>query len=112
MDEFKGTPGPWRFSLSKRRAYISGVHWDNFAKVVVKMETEKIYSVQGIANAKLIAAAPDLLSALQNLVHLHMCEQEGLSSGQPSPTDWMEAVDNASNAIGKALGREASDGTT
>ncbi len=38
-------------------------------------------------------------SALERLVHLHLCEQEGLSSGQPTPAMWLEAVDNASNAL-------------
>lgn len=54
-------------------------------------------------DARLIAAAPCLLKALQDLVHLHACEQEGISSGQPSPTDWLLAVDKANEVITKAL---------
>jgi hypothetical protein len=60
-------------------------------------------------DAKLIAAAPELLAALQNLVHLHMCEQGGLSSGQPSPADWFKAVDQASQAITKAIGESCDE---
>jgi hypothetical protein len=37
--------------------------------------------------------------ALERLVHLHLCEQEGLSSGQPTPEMWMEAVNQASEAL-------------
>jgi hypothetical protein len=40
--------------------------------------------------------------ALERLVHLHLCEQEGLSSGQPTPEMWMEAVNQASEALQSA----------
>jgi hypothetical protein len=30
---------------------------------------------------------------------LHLCEQEGIGAGQPSPTDWLNAVDALSDAI-------------
>lgn len=52
----------------------------------------------------LISAAHDLLDALQKLVHLHLCEQEGISSGMPSKEQWIEAVDEATKAIQKAQG--------
>ena len=45
-----------------------------------------------------------LLEALKNLVHLHLCEQEGISSGMPTREQWLEAVDKASKAITKAEG--------
>ena len=53
-------------------------------------------------HTKLINAAPDLLEALLELVHLHQCEQEGLTSGQPSPEQWYKAVNKAEEAIKKA----------
>jgi hypothetical protein len=40
--------------------------------------------------------------ALERLVHLNLCEQEGLSSGQPTPEMWMEAVNQASEALQSA----------
>lgn len=55
------------------------------------------------ANAALVEAAPALLQALQNLVHLHSCEQEGLSSGQPTAGQWYYAVNEAEEAINKAI---------
>lgn len=55
-------------------------------------------------NRNLIAAAPDLLAALNRLVHLHLCEQEGISSGMPTVEDWYEAVETAEAAIEKAEG--------
>lgn len=40
-----------------------------------------------------------LLKASRHLTYLHACEQEGLSSGQPSPEDWYKAVNSVNNAI-------------
>jgi len=39
--------------------------------------------------------------ALQNLVHLHMCEQEGIESGQPTSEQWFKAVEDAEEALRK-----------
>ena len=41
----------------------------------------------------------ELREALEHLVHLHGCEQEGLLSGQPTPEQWYEAVELAEAAI-------------
>ena len=43
----------------------------------------------------------DYEKVLKQLVHLHLCEQEGISSGQPTPTQWFKAVDEASNILNK-----------
>ncbi|MBV5346974.1 hypothetical protein JZU46_01990 [bacterium] len=53
-------------------------------------------------HAALVEAAADLLESLQNLVHLHSCEQEGLLSGQPTAKQWIKAVNQAEKAIIKA----------
>lgn len=46
-----------------------------------------------------------LREAAEQLLHLHMCEQEGLSSGQPTREQWLKAVDNLSAALaGEAEG--------
>jgi|SRR5690625_3221987 len=47
-----------------------------------------------------------LESAASKLIDLHMCEMEGLSSGQPTPEEWMDAVDALSEAL-----KEQSDGS-
>lgn len=59
-------------------------------------------SIMTKEDAKLIVAAPDMLNALQELTHLHACEQEGIRSGQPTPEQWFEAVEKAGKAIQKA----------
>lgn len=43
----------------------------------------------------------ELEGAASKLAHLHMCEMEGLSSGQPTPEEWMDAVDALSEALRK-----------
>lgn len=46
--------------------------------------------------------AIDLLEALEEFIHLHMCGQEGLSSGQPTTEQWLKAVEKGEKAINKA----------
>lgn len=41
----------------------------------------------------------ELKKASQELVHLHACEQEGLSSGQPTPQQWFDTVNKLSVLI-------------
>ena len=40
-----------------------------------------------------------IISAFEYLLHLHSCEQEGITSGQPEPKDWFKAVDDAWDAL-------------
>lgn len=113
MGEFKGTPGPWIKDV--RKSKIMAIIPKLYGKRVVETNlitgtihdddcgNPKCCCVEEHANAQLIAAAPELLKALEDLVHLHMCEQEGLSSGQPSSSDWLKAVDQAIEAISKVV---------
>jgi hypothetical protein len=61
----KHTPGPWQLSRNQRntKARISGKEWEWFARIWVSIDGEP--SPEGEANARLIAAAPDMLAALQ-----------------------------------------------
>ena len=40
-----------------------------------------------------------IIDALEHLVFLHGCEQEGLESGMPTPEQWEQAVDAAHRAL-------------
>lgn len=40
-----------------------------------------------------------LLQAAKEILHLHMAEQEGISSGQPTRDQWLKAVDDLGEAI-------------
>lgn len=100
------TPGTWYAiyndeRIAKQPHWSVECHWPDTIAIAPFIR-DAYKEGEAEANAKLIAAAPDLLEALERLVHLHLCEQEGLSSGQPSPEDWHEAVERASQAINKA----------
>lgn len=62
------TPGPWtaHINLRKLRYDIHAESWRTLARVYLNDEPELLR--QGHANARLIAAAPDLLQACEALV--------------------------------------------
>ncbi len=67
----KHTPGPWEIHQIKSkdrehpsRVYISGEGWHCLASVIVRLFGRKEGRPEGLANMRLIAAAPDLLAAL------------------------------------------------
>ena len=70
MREFKHTPGPWEAAAasgygSPRTLFIRRVEDDvSIADNIIDPETDK----PSEANARLLAAAPDLLEALQNCI--------------------------------------------
>jgi len=43
----------------------------------------------------------ELVAALSKFVHLHGCEQEGLSSEQPTPQQWFDCVNEAIEILEK-----------
>ena len=72
MNKIKHTPGPWKFEHSEdidlpNHVAISANTHTMLAQVVWKMENDE-YSPQCEANARLIAAAPDLLEALEAII--------------------------------------------
>ena len=100
MKEFKGTPGPWRFdeqtTLSGGQVFYiaqddNAKYTPNYSDVSQTCSGE-LKHIQK-ANAQLIAAAPDLLEALQKLVGIN---------GNRSEPEYVQAR----AAINKALGEE------
>lgn len=93
------TPGPWRVSEgrhNKNWALISAPRWEDFARVVIRMDGDEMDFATGVANARLIAAAPDLLAACKALM------PEGWDEGH---MDHMPGIKLARLAIAKAEGR-------
>ncbi|MBE3480690.1 hypothetical protein IM295_05115 [Enterobacter cloacae complex sp. P14RS] len=97
MKEFNGTPGPWVVDVDGVDA-----RWniDSLGRVSVaitnQVANDKDWAVRD-ANTKLIAAAPDLLAALQLIISYHddgKCELHH------------EDVEMARATISKALGEE------
>jgi len=99
MKDFKGTPGPWVASKTDRS--IGPVSWDDDQSygMILSCAWVEFDFDEGIqqANANLIAAAPDLLAALQLIISYHDDGNCELHS---------EDVAMARAAISKALGEE------
>lgn len=130
MKDLKITKGEWWPCCKDTRPHFIFVGEED--KVVCAMSSNEkdsdnyeplmaeVSMVERIANAALIADAGNaaqicgllpsellkqrdkLLEALKELVHLHGCEQEGLLSGQPTPEQWLKAVEKAEMVINKA----------
>ena len=100
MKEFKGTKGEWKVKILR---YIAG-------EIFVMVEDIQIvrialnnytYKKKALRNAKLIAAAPELLKALQELKQ-HVI----LNGGKWEEKQPLSLYDNVDNAINKALNDE------
>ena len=91
------TPGPWtigRFPQSDDRVYISGRTWQNFAEVC--SHASGFDQPEAAANARLIAAAPELLAAVRAFVQW----DEGNQSGRALN----DAIRTARAALARAEG--------
>jgi len=104
MRKFEGTKNQWRLSLTGAEVTTSRLGILEGSKSICTLNTFGKNDDEVIANGRLIAAAPGLLEAAMTLEHYHDCEQEGLTSGQPTPQEWITAVDRLTEAIDKALG--------
>lgn len=95
------TQGPWYATpnLEWRHAKwrignVPGVPWEHAGEIAY---------VKGEANARLIAAAPELLEALEDL----MAQQNGPPLSLPRHAGrWQKAMGNAQQTIAKARGQE------
>lgn len=67
MTDVKHTPGPWVVNQDEDKNYrsIGSAGWYGLAQVVVRFEGERNDDVTGLANARLIAAAPEMYNALK-----------------------------------------------
>ena len=81
--------------------FIDGQEWTDLARVVVRMEGSDHDEAEGLANARLIAAAPDLLEVLYNMVVL-------ASPFFTDPTQRL-LINLARAAIAKAEGKDTND---
>lgn len=94
----KHTPGPWtmhpRFDDGAEVRAIAPVAWCSVASTVGSSGSQSIDAAEARANARLIAAAPDLLRALERLERL---------SGSAMMTD-DPAREGARAAVAKAKG--------
>lgn len=96
MTQFKGTPGPW--SVNEK-----GQHWNNKSlthlEVIFGEDGECICdTVYQREDADLIAAAPELLEALQ------LAEKAMVEGRNVTYPEWYGVINKARAAIQKATG--------
>lgn len=98
MNEFKGTPGPW--TGMKLSECLPLAHCDQVGLSIGFVNSSSEARMQeGKANARLIAAAPELLKALQDMNA--QLEAEGYMGTTYGPLRYA-----AEAAIAKALGEK------
>lgn len=95
MKEFKGTPGKWKYTVRNVNEMMTTFHGvtigDTYIEAATRNERE---------DALLIAAAPDLLEALQLLL------KQAENRTTTTYPEWYGAVNKALEAIKKAIGDE------
>lgn len=96
------SPGPWTLkrSPSGRKVHISGDHWFKFARVWISVGDEP--SREGLANANLIVAAPELMAALKDAMR---SSRKDFKEGPEGDRQHREAYAEQFAAIAKAEGR-------
>lgn len=101
------TPGPWIIQRSRtirpNYALICGQDWHDLAHVVVRFSGDKEDDATGLANARLIAAAPETIKALEALLAMYAKLANSGDCGNWDPEDEPE-VRAARAAIDKAKG--------
>jgi hypothetical protein len=96
------TPGPWTTHKAKPNPWWTVLGPDARPVADVDAASVQAFNKPGNpkiveANARLIAAAPDLLEVLQAVVSWHDQAEDG------APTDWADVVLHARAAIAKAV---------
>lgn len=106
MKEFKGTPGPWEvedhghfYDINAGRATVG-----NVCSSIMWFDNGDHRGAVAMANANLIAAAPELLEALQNMVGAY----DNPIARRKLPGSFnQEAIESARDAIAKAMGESS-----
>lgn len=107
MSEFKHTPGPWRISRTSGMEIFINQDYDQPNRVPGYFAEVRRFTSdheQVDANARLIAAAPELLEALEQLVSDYERGIHVEFGGSPWLKEKLEELDYARAAIAKALG--------
>lgn len=97
--ESKHTPGPWRNGSVHIVADVESI--GKKTEVIVCHVWNRGSDAQTAANARLIAAAPELLAALQAILHP---DNESIVYFVPSDSWAMKLRDDALAAVAKATG--------
>jgi len=101
----KHTPAPWTVSELDARGEVSEYHIfiePDVAVIERKVETRN--EGRDMANARLIASAPQLLQALEEMLEVHGVRWEHVRGDSSIPASWVELSDKARAAIKAAKG--------
>lgn len=103
MSEFKGTPGPWHIQDDHGKRWIETAgNDDTIAEIHRRRSKGGVYSCEeALANAKLIAAAPDLLAAAIEVLN-GLNDRIDAAVESRSPTPVFEGIAALHDAINKA----------
>lgn len=100
MSKPRHTPGPWIVQESfneDRKMHVLGIGPEGYSWIAKIQTVPEHGSLENMANARLIAAAPELLQAADYLLSLNR------EAGQ---TEWKTAMQSLARAVAKAEGRE------
>lgn len=100
MSEFKGTPGPWKYNANTRQiGVVDTSDTQSYGMMLSVAYIDECDHSEYASNARLIAAAPDLLEALQNLMTRVQYDKDA--------KHWFTDEQKAARAaIAKALGEK------
>lgn len=101
MSKFKGTPGPWYVTGHMTKYIEARIGGGIFQEVAAVGPTDAVggYGSQQRANARLIAAAPELLESLDELANGY--------AGNGWDVGIVPRISKARAAIAKALGEDS-----
>lgn len=100
IENYMGKPVPYAIKNSKENAHPN-------KNVVAVVDTGAFSQNENLANARLIAAAPELLAALKELLAIHDDAANGVTrpNKHEDIEDWYKRVEKmAREAIAKATG--------
>jgi hypothetical protein len=109
--EKKYTPGPWVFQLQEIKGKTEANYYEILSKdgfhngAPNQTESTSGFGLSGYVNesdAKLIAAAPELLEALQEIMRFQTSLEIVMGNGLQSPENFWKALDQAKLVIKKA----------
>lgn len=105
MKEFNGTKGPWfEHREGSSTVYVEAKLRDGVIQEVAACGPTEAGSEAQSANARLIAAAPDLLEALDKITKEYIFTRGQLNGDTEDELADVLCIKNARAAIAKALG--------
>ena len=93
------TPGRWHVNAIKSGRIVGDETADDFDKLQINCTNMTIATVYRRRDARLIASAPELMEALQELLAMNACNYDR------GTADYTAGIANARAAIDKATGK-------